>query len=106
MDNYIKEAALYEKIAKDRVRCNLCAHHCVITDGKLGVCHVRKNLSGKLYTQVYGRTISQHVDPIVTKPAFHLYPVQVLIPSPLLGATSAAVGVRIGTLLKCRASRA
>jgi pyruvate formate lyase activating enzyme len=74
MDVLMKEAALYEKIAKDRVRCNLCAHHCVIADGKLGACHVRKNISGTLYTLVYGRTISQHVDPIEKKPLYHFYP--------------------------------
>ena len=70
----MKEAALYEKITKDRVRCNLCAHHCVIADGKLGACHVRKNINGTLYTLVYGRTISQHVDPIEKKPLYHFYP--------------------------------
>jgi pyruvate formate lyase activating enzyme len=70
----MKEAMLYERLEKNRVRCNLCAHHCVIADGKRGVCQVRENQAGTLYTLVYGRTISQHVDPIEKKPLYHFYP--------------------------------
>ena len=70
----MKEALLYETIEKKRVRCHLCAHYCVIPDGKLGVCEVRQNVDGVLYTLVYGRTISQHVDPIEKKPLYHFYP--------------------------------
>jgi len=70
----MKEALLYKKLDNNNVRCNLCAHHCVITDGKKGVCQVRENRNGVLYTLVYGRTITQHVDPIEKKPLFHFYP--------------------------------
>ena len=70
----MKEALFYEKLPNHSVRCNLCAHHCVIPDGKLGVCHVRKNVDGTLYTLVYGRTISQHVDPVEKKPLYHFDP--------------------------------
>lgn len=37
------EAMLYEKIAGNRVRCHLCVHRCVISEGKKGVCQVREN---------------------------------------------------------------
>jgi pyruvate formate lyase activating enzyme len=70
----MKEALLYEKLEKGRVRCRLCAHYCVVDEGKLGVCEVRKNVAGELYTLVYGRTISQHIDPIEKKPLYHFYP--------------------------------
>jgi pyruvate formate lyase activating enzyme len=70
----VKEATLFERLEKNRVRCNLCAHHCVIADGKRGVCQVRENQEGTLYTLVYGRTISQHVDPVEKKPLYHFYP--------------------------------
>ena len=69
-----KEALLYEKLEKGRLRCNLCAHRCVISDGKFGVCKVRANEDNKLYTLVYGRAISQHVDPVEKKPLYHFYP--------------------------------
>jgi pyruvate formate lyase activating enzyme len=64
----------YERLSNNRVRCNLCAHHCVIADGKRGICQVRDNQGGRLYTLVYGRTITQHVDPVEKKPLFHFYP--------------------------------
>ncbi len=70
----MKEALLYEKMPGNRVRCLLCAHRCVIADGKRGVCHVRENRGGVLYTLVYGKTISQHVDPVEKKPLYHFYP--------------------------------
>lgn len=70
----MREAMLYEKLPDGRVRCNLCAHRCTIAEGKRGICHVRENRGGTLYTLVYGRTITQHVDPIEKKPLFHFYP--------------------------------
>ncbi len=69
-----KEALLYEKLPDGKVRCGLCAHHCVIANGKKGICRVRENRGGILYTLVYGRTIAQHVDPVEKKPLFHFYP--------------------------------
>lgn len=38
----MKEAMLYEKLPDNRVRCNLCAHRCVINEGKKGICGVRR----------------------------------------------------------------
>ncbi|OIO92529.1 MAG: AmmeMemoRadiSam system radical SAM enzyme [Anaerolineae bacterium CG2_30_64_16] len=70
------EAILWERLGADdpRVRCNLCAHRCVIPPGRQGACCVRENRDGVLYTLVYGRTIAQHVDPIEKKPLFHFQP--------------------------------
>jgi pyruvate formate lyase activating enzyme len=65
---------LYEKIGGDRVRCHLCAHHCVIAGGRKGACGVRENRGGVLYSLVYGRTISQNVDPVEKKPLYHFHP--------------------------------
>ncbi len=65
------EAMLYERLAGDRVQCRLCAQRCVIPDGRTGICRVRQNVGGTLYTLVYGRLIAQAVDPIEKKPLFH-----------------------------------
>jgi pyruvate formate lyase activating enzyme len=70
----MQEALLYEKLDDQRVRCNLCAHRCVIAAGRKGVCLVRENRDGTLYTLVYGIPLSQAVDPIEKKPLFHFYP--------------------------------
>ena len=68
------EAWLYEAYPDGRVRCHLCGHHCWISEGKVGVCRVRKNVGGSLYTLSYGQIISQHIDPIEKKPLYHFYP--------------------------------
>ncbi len=68
------EARLYQRLEEGTVQCNLCAHRCKIAPGKLGICRVRENRDGTLYTLVYGRVISQAVDPIEKKPLFHFYP--------------------------------
>lgn len=68
------EARLYQKLEDGKVQCNLCAHRCKISPGKLGICGVRENRAGILYTLVYGKAISQAVDPVEKKPLFHFYP--------------------------------
>jgi len=70
----MEEARLYEKLEGGEVQCFLCAHRCKVRDGKRGICGVRENRNGTLYTLVYGMAISQAVDPIEKKPLFHFYP--------------------------------
>ncbi len=70
----MREAQLYERLDENRARCHLCAHRCLIADGKRGICQVRENQGGTLYTLVYGRLIAQHIDPVEKKPLYHFYP--------------------------------
>ena len=68
------EAYLYESLDNNKVKCNLCSHRCVITDGRRGICSVRENQGGILQTLVYGKLIARHIDPIEKKPLFHFLP--------------------------------
>ena len=70
----IKEAMLYEKLDDQYVHCNLCAHRCTIKPDRRGICGVRENKDGVLYSLVYGTLIAEHIDPIEKKPFFHVYP--------------------------------
>lgn len=70
----MKEAKWYQKLSGLRVRCDLCNHRCVIADGERGICGVRKNKDGTLYSLVYGKVIATHVDPIEKKPLFNFLP--------------------------------
>ncbi len=70
----MREAGFYRPLEGKKVECFLCSHRCKIGDGKQGICGVRENRGGKLYTLVYGRIISRNVDPIEKKPLFHFYP--------------------------------
>lgn len=70
----MKEALLYETLEDEKVRCNLCSHRCKIAPDKRGICQVRENKGGRLYSLVYDRLISRNVDPIEKKPLFHFLP--------------------------------
>ncbi len=68
------EAMYYHRLDGKRVQCVLCPRRCVIADGQRGVCGVRENRGGTLYTLVYAKPCSLHVDPIEKKPLFHVMP--------------------------------
>lgn len=68
------EASYYEPLENKTVQCFLCPNECVISTGKWGACKARKNIAGKLYSMVYGKIATTHVDPIEKKPFFHVLP--------------------------------
>ncbi|MGC9048826.1 MAG: AmmeMemoRadiSam system radical SAM enzyme [Patescibacteria group bacterium] len=70
----MKEALLYQKLKNNNVRCQACAHRCIIVHGKRGFCSVRENQDGKLYSLVYGKAVAINIDPIEKKPFFHWLP--------------------------------
>jgi len=70
----VKEAILWKKIENKKVQCLLCARNCLIEEDKTGICKVRKNIGGKLFSLNYGKLIAVNIDPIEKKPFFHFYP--------------------------------
>ncbi len=70
----MKKADYFISSSDKKVQCNLCPHHCSISDGKHGICLTRRNHGGILYTDNYFRPISMAVDPIEKKPLYHFYP--------------------------------
>ena len=87
----MKEAMLYEKLSDGKVKCNLCNHRCTIKDGNYGICGVRQNTDGSLYTLVYDKIIASHIDPIEKKPLFQFYP----------GSTAYSIAT-VGCNFKCK----
>lgn len=85
-----REALFYEPKEDGSVQCTLCNHRCRIQQGRTGICGVRENKGGKLYTQTYGRASSIAPDPIEKKPLYHFLP----------GTRSLSYG-SIGCNLKC-----
>lgn len=69
-----KEALFYRKLSGKNVKCMLCYRSCKISDGCTGFCAVRKNISGKLYSLVYGKPVTINIDPIEKKPIYHYLP--------------------------------
>lgn len=70
----MKEALFYKKLKNNKVQCLLCPHNCIILENKFGFCNVRKNIEGKLYSLVYAKPVSMHLDPIEKKPLYHFHP--------------------------------
>ena len=86
----MKEALFYTELEDKSIECYLCPHNCKIKDQKRGVCGVRKNIGGKLYSENYGEITGLGFDPIEKKPLYHYHP----------GRNILSVG-SIGCNLKC-----
>ncbi|HSV32234.1 MAG TPA: AmmeMemoRadiSam system radical SAM enzyme [Atribacteraceae bacterium] len=70
----LKEAMFWEELPDDRVLCNLCFRRCVIPAGGRGVCRVRGNYGGRLYSLIYARPSTVMIDPIEKEPQLHHRP--------------------------------
>ena len=84
------DASFWVPLKNNTVQCTLCPHNCIIPNTKPGICGVRENNNGILYTLIYGKCSSIAVDPIEKKPLFHFHP----------GSTVLSLG-SIGCNFKC-----
>lgn len=71
---YAREGAFYTKSYGNKVACDICPNHCILSPGDLGVCRSKVNLGGRLYSITYGNPCSANVDPMEKKPLFHFMP--------------------------------
>ena len=69
-----QEARFYSRLGGGSVRCELCPRCCVVTEGRRGVCRMRENREGTLYTLVHSLVSAANVDAIEKKPLFHFLP--------------------------------
>jgi pyruvate formate lyase activating enzyme len=74
----IRQALLGEQfddpLAPGSVRCVACAHRCVLRPSRIGICGVRQNRGGWLYTLVYGEIVAAKAEPVEKKPFYHFMP--------------------------------
>jgi len=68
------QSILYTPSEDKTVQCQICQRRCKIPPGKTGFCRTRKNVSGQLYSLIYGKVSSKRVSPIEIKPLFHFFP--------------------------------
>jgi len=85
----MKKAELFKK-ENGKIRCLACAHKCLISEGKVGICGVRQNKKGILYSLVYGRVAAENVDPIEKKPLYRF----------LQGSKTYSIGT-VGCNMRC-----
>ena len=69
----LHDALFFEKY-KDSIKCLLCPHNCIITEGRSGLCSVRTNKGGILKTINYGEITAMAIDPVEKKPLYHFKP--------------------------------
>lgn len=70
----LKAAKYYKKLENENVRCQLCPQDCLIAESKTGLCQVRKNIAGKLYSLNFNQVSSIGIDPVEKKPLYHFHP--------------------------------
>lgn len=68
------EARFWEPLTNNRVQCTLCTHYCIVAPGRRGICRVRENRDGRLYTLVYGHLASTTMAPIEKDGMKHALP--------------------------------
>lgn len=62
-NNFFKKSSKSQKI-----RCEICANYCKISEGHVGICRQHKNINGELFNLSYGIVSSLSPDPIEKKP--------------------------------------
>jgi len=87
----MKKAMYFKKLNKKTVQCELCPHRCLVSNGGKGICGVRKNNNGILYSLVYKKLCSAYPDSISKKPFYHFLP----------GTTAFSIAT-VGCNLKCK----
>ena len=61
------------------VGCELCPHHCRLSEGGTGFCGARGNRGGEVVCLNYGQVTSLALDPIEKKPLYHFHPGSVIL---------------------------
>lgn len=63
----------------EAVACELCPHHCRLSEGGTGFCGARGNRGGEVVCLNYGQVTSLALDPIEKKPLYHFHPGSVIL---------------------------
>ena len=68
------QEAQYYQAGEDHILCQLCPQACRLTEGAKGICGVRQEKNGQLFSLNYNRCVAAGFDPIEKKPLYHFYP--------------------------------
>lgn len=91
-------AAWQEALPNQRVQCLLCPHHCMLPDGRTGLCKTRINRGGRLFSTSYGKLCALGVDPIEKKPLYHFFPGMGILSMATAGCTFRCVNCQNWTI--------
>ncbi|HOD00874.1 MAG TPA: radical SAM protein, partial [Myxococcota bacterium] len=71
---YATRTLFFRPEDNQRVRCDLCPHGCVLPEGQVGRCLVRRNFGGQMVNLVWGRPGAMSVEPVGNLPLYHFLP--------------------------------
>jgi len=74
IEELLHPAKYYQALDNNMIQCLLCPNKCLLSKGQRGICRVRQNIDGQLYSLNYGNVASANLDPIEKKPFFHFLP--------------------------------
>ncbi|MGD0581434.1 MAG: AmmeMemoRadiSam system radical SAM enzyme [Bacteroidales bacterium] len=66
--------SLNRRIEEGKLECLLCPHYCKLSEGRTGICGVRKNTGEKIELLTYGIISGYALDPVEKKPLYHFFP--------------------------------
>lgn len=67
-------AQLWKQKGQGITACCLCRHACMLSPGQWGLCGVRHNKDGVLYTLTANCVAAANLDPVEKKPLYHFLP--------------------------------
>jgi pyruvate formate lyase activating enzyme len=80
--------AMFYRREGERLRCTLCPHDCLLSEGGTGYCQVRRN-HGSILETATGRPAVVHWDAIEKKPLYHFRPGTLAL---TIGASGCSLG--------------
>lgn len=63
----------------NKLQCNVCHHHCKLSENQIGLCKARSNIKQEIVSINYGEITGIALDPIEKKPLRHFYPVSMIL---------------------------
>lgn len=83
----MSEARWWRAISSEQALCELCPRACLLREGQVGFCGVRRMEDGGLKTLAWGATSGLCADPIEKKPLYHFLPGSRVLSFGMLGCT-------------------
>lgn len=84
LDQLTATGELAESLPDGALRCTACGHHCLIREGRRGICQVRFNKGGELRIP-WGYVAALNADPVEKKPFYHFRPGSIALTFGMLG---------------------
>lgn len=70
----VRESPFQLRLGGGKAKCTLCYRGCTLDRGQIGLCGMRVNIDGSIYTVAYGLLTAAESRPMEIKPLYHFHP--------------------------------